>query len=259
MLNAVYTMTYKDALEIDPTLLNGIVWDTPEHTSKLKEMIYAKYAIYEISGETIPEQRLFMENKFLQYKDYYAEMLEAYETSIAWLDGEITSHSESSEFGETATETTDDSTELTHGHTETDGGSDTNTIQREITETTTTERTEEVTTTLFDLPRSASTENHPSRITKEKPDGEPNVTTVAPSDGEDTSTVDYGHTLTHGGKDTTDRDISVEKSKSGDNSRQATTKVADLITQKERYLKLIRNLYAEFADRFSPCFLTLFS
>ena len=291
MLNAIYTLCYKDALEVDPTLLDGIIWDTTEHTKKLKEMLYAKYFNYEISGETIGEQKIFMTQKFNQYKDYYSEMLDAYETSIAWLDGEITSHSEEASFGETATETTDDSTELTHGHTEensgsdvntllhgktqTESGTDTSTLTREISETTEVTRTEEVTRTLFDLPRSATSEMHPSQITKEKPDGEPNTTVVTPGEGEDETSVTYGRAvtdsgtdtdtlshgkkITHSGKDVTDRDVSVEKSKSGDNSRSATTKVADLITQKERYLKLIRNLYAEFADRFLPCFITMFS
>lgn len=291
MLNALYTLCYKDALEIDPTLIDGINWDTVEHTNKLKEMIYAKYFNYEISGETIGEQKIFMEQKFNQYKDYYAEMLAAYETSIAWLDGEITSHSEESEFAESGSETTTDDTELTHGHTETNSGNDVNTIQhghvqteggndtttqtKGITETTTTEREEEVTRTRYDLPRSVASQMHATEIVKEKPDGATNTTTVTPGDGEDETTVDYGHTLTntgtdtdtlahgkkitHGGKDVTDRDISVTKSKSGDNSHSATTKVADLINQKDRYLKLIRSLYAEFADRFLPCFITMFS
>lgn len=259
MLNAIYTMCYKDVLEVCPTLLDQIVWDTPEHTEKLKEMLYSKYFNYEISGETIGEEKLFLTEKFNEYKDYYAEMLGAYETSIEWLDGEITSYSEESSFSEDGSETTSDDSSLTHGHTETDSGTDTNKVEREITETTTIQRTEEVTTTRYDLPRSSSSENHATQIVKEHPDGEPNTTTVAPSDGTDTSSLEYGKVKTHGGKDSTERDIEKTTGKSGESSKSHTAKVADLINQKERYLKLIRNLYSEFADKFKPCFITMFS
>lgn len=291
MLNAVYTMCYMDVLAECPTLLENIVWDTPEHTDKLKEMLYAKYFNKEISGETIGEQKLFMEQKFIQYRDYYTEMLEAYETSIEWLDGEITTYSEEGEYSESTSESTSDDTDITHGHTEThsgederiiahghtetDSGTDTKTETKEISTTTTTTRTEEVTTTQYDLPRSATSENHPSRIVTEKPDGQENTVVVTPSTGEDiselahgkvtthsgtdTDTLEHGHVITHGGKDSTERDVSKSGSKSGSDNRSHTAKVADLIRQKERYLALIRNLFSEFADKFSPCFIDMYS
>ena len=258
MLNAVYTMSYRDVLIEQPHLLDNIVWDTIEHTDKLKEMLYAKYAIYEISGETIQEQQLFMETKFNQYKDYYAEMLAAYETEINWLDGEITTASNSEEYSESGTETSGGTETLTHGKAITEGGTDTRDLTREISETTTVNRTESVTTENYDLPRSQPSENRPSSKSIVTPDGEDNTTVVTPGEGTDTSTLTYGHTFTNSGTDTNSKSNELERGKSGESTKSSSVKVADLINQKERFLKLIRNLYSEFADKFKPCFLDMY-
>lgn len=210
MLNAVYTICYKDALELSPTLLDDIVWDTGEHTEKLKDMIYAKFFNYEISGETLPEQKLFMTAKFNEYKDYYAELLQAYEAEIEWLDGIITSES----------------------------ASNSNNVTKTFTPRVKykTEETPEVVSTndTFDLPRSASSENRPSERRVSTPTGK-NTTTTEGVSGTDTTTDigTGGHTITR---------------KSG-----------NPIEQKKEYLKLIRSVYSEFADKFKPCFLTMFN
>lgn len=277
MLNSVYTMTFKDALDFDPTLLDGITWDTQEHTNKLKEMIRAKYYNYEISGETFQEQRLFLTNKFIQYRDYYAEMLMAYETSIAWLDGEIETinGTDTTTYGKKTNNTGTEA--MGYGHTITESGNDTTTETRDTTDTTKrgietkteTENWEEVTRTLIDLPRSSASEQRPTRIEKTKPDGAKNVSTnlIIDKDAEDTLERDgtnefeteYGHIDTHGGTDTKTLNTQTALSGSDANSKNMTRKTVDLITQKERYLKLIRNLYSEFADKFQPCFITMFS
>lgn len=210
MLNAVYTMCYKDALELSPDIVSGIVWDSDEHTEKLLDMIYSKFFNYEISGETLNEQRLFMEAKFNEYKDYYAEMLAAYESEIQWLDGVI------------STEVSSDTTSNTKVFTPRSG----------YTTTETPAVTNETST--FDLPRSTASENRPSSKTVSTPTGTNTSTTVGTS-GEDTT------------------------SDSGNASKNITRKSGNPIEQKKEYLKLIRSVYSEFADKFKPCFLTLFN
>lgn len=210
MLNAVYTMCYKDVLEIAPSLLDDIVWDTTEHTDKLKEMIYAKFFNYEISGETIPEQKLFMKAKFDEYKDYYSELLSAYEHEIEWLDGIITSEEYSGSNENTKTFTPRSKYQTT----------DTPAVVN--------------TTEEYDLPRSASSENRPSSKRVTTPSG----TATSVSEGVD-------------GNDQTKDD--------GSASHSITRKMGNPIEQKKEYLKLIRSVYSEFADKFKPCFLTLFN
>lgn len=210
MLNAVYTMCYKDVLELSPTLLSDIVWDTPEHTQKLKDMIYSKFFNYEIAGETIPEQKLFMTMKFNEYKDYYAEKLNAYEQQINWLDGVISSDSE--------TITEDKSKTFT---------------PRSEYESVDTPRV--ITTNEdYDLPRSTVSENRPSSKSVSTPTGTNTKTTKGIS-----------------GDDKTDE--------SNDITRSTDRKSGNPIEQKEKYLKLLRSVYSEFADKFKVCFITLFN
>ena len=210
MLNAVYTMCYKDVLELSPHLLDGIVWDTEEHTAKLLDMIYSKYFNYEISGETIDEQRLFMLAKFNEYKDYYAEMLTVYEEQIAWLDGEIVTEEETVEEDKEKILTP----RAEYVNTETPGVINT--------------------TKTYDLPRSSASENRPSSVSETTPTGS-TVTSTKGYTGDDTTTEDNSST------------------------RNVTRSAGNQVMQKEKMLKLIRSVYSEFADKFKPCFLTLFS
>ena len=191
MLNAIYTMTLKDALATMPSLLDGITWDSEEHTTKLRDMIMAKFFNWEISGETLQEEALFLEMKFNEYKDYYLELLEAYETEIDnWLAGTVVS-----EEGEASSESSKDFTPRA-----------------------------EYTNEDYDLPRSTTSENRPSAKHTSKGTG---------------------------GKDTT------EDESSGSHSLTRTT--GDPIEQKAKYMKLLRSVYSEFADKFKPCFIDLFS
>lgn len=209
MLNAEFTMCYKDVIEQYPDVLENIVMDTTEHTSKLRDMLAAKWSIYEISGETIPEFKLFLECKFNQYKDYYVEMLGAYETEINWINGLITS----TNLSEAGTDNKDYTPGAVY-ETETSPGVS-------------------ITDENYDLPRSASSENRPSSKTVSTPSGS-DVRTVTPTGGTD-------NTLS-----TVSRNVITSMTR------------ADQIEQRDKYLKSIRSLYAEFADKFKPCFLDIY-
>lgn len=153
-LNAVYTMCFKDALEIAPDLMDDIVWDNGEHTMKLRDMIYSKFYNYEIAGETLPEQRLFMKTKFDAYKDYFLEYINAYETEITWLDGIISSETGSN------------------------SGTKNKTFTPRASYTTTTTPGVVTTTDEYDLPRSEATNNRPSSRVVSTPSGSNTSTTT---------------------------------------------------------------------------------
>lgn len=210
-MNAEYTMTYHDALAIEPTLFSPD-WDDEDREAKLKEMVYAKFFNWEISGETLQEQRLFMQQKFIEYRDYYGEMLDAYEEQIEWLDGVITSEKYEEDNGNTR--------EFTAG------------VVIKTTDTPGAVHTTED----YDLPRSASTENRPSSKSVSTPSGN-DIRTVGP----DT---------------TSDKDVTED---TGSKDYDRTVKSGNPIEQKQKMLKLIRNLYSEFAERFRPCFIEMWS
>ena len=138
MLNAKYTMCFKDVYTIKPSIFNDMMMSTTARTDKLIGMLKAKYDLYEISGETIQEFQLFLTNKFLQYVDYYEQLLNAYDAEFDWQDGDV--------------ETFD----LTEEH------DDTSTLTPRTKRETTVTPQNDATSDEYDLPRSASAENRPS-------------------------------------------------------------------------------------------------
>lgn len=86
-----YTITLHDLLINEPTLLDNLTLSTAERTEKFKNMFIAKWDIYEINTETVKMFKLILTNKFNTLKDYYEELISAYETKINMLDGKLTS------------------------------------------------------------------------------------------------------------------------------------------------------------------------
>lgn len=131
---AKFTMTYQEAIGIDPTITDGLTLDTESHTTKLKEMITDRYWNWEIGGETLGEFKSMLLHRFRTIKDYYIELIQAYETKINMLDGKITSVI----IDENTTSKDTSSGNLSHTGTNSGDGKN------------------------YDLPRSNATENRPS-------------------------------------------------------------------------------------------------
>lgn len=85
-----YTITLHDLLINEPTLLDDLTLSTSDRTKKFKDMFIAKWDIYEINAETVKMFKLIITNKFNTLKDYYEELISAYETKINMLDGKLT-------------------------------------------------------------------------------------------------------------------------------------------------------------------------
>lgn len=86
-MNARYTMTLYDVITIEPTFLENIMFFMDgEHTDKLITEVRAMWDVYEIAGETIGEQRKYMEDTFKEYKEYYAEKIAEYDKKLDWAD-----------------------------------------------------------------------------------------------------------------------------------------------------------------------------
>lgn len=77
---AFYTMSFLEFVATNQEWFEEtMVLDTEEHTASFQTMLHSVWDIYEISGETIGEQKLFMVSVLNQYKDYYIEKLNTYE------------------------------------------------------------------------------------------------------------------------------------------------------------------------------------
>ena len=193
---ARFTMVFADVLREYPDILDPLSLDTDAHTAKFKEVLKGKFNLYEIGLET---PHLFQEalvNKLAVKKDYYLELIEAYETNIKnlMLDGLV------------STTTTEHTGEGTNSNT--------------VTPRTKTESIH------YDLPRSIAADNYPS--------------------SKDTSEVVSG----------TD---SSEGSYSDEFTNESTTKTGNAIDQKVKYMKMLRNVWEEFANEFKSCFLDLYA
>ena len=190
---AKFTKVYADVLRDNPDILDNFTLDTTEHTSRFKEVFNAKYALLEISLETVDLFKEAIDNRFIIKKDYYIELINAYETRINMLDGLVTTKSGESESSESNSST------FTPG------------VKSQSTN--------------YDLPRSTASQEHAS-----------NKTISEILEGEDTT----------------------EGSRSLENEYGETTKSANAIDQKKKYMKMLRNVYEEFAREFYPCFLDMY-
>lgn len=188
MLNAVFTMCFKDVKEIAPHVLDNIQMSTPARTKALTLALSARYDIYEIAGETIPEFQLFLTNTFNQWVFYFEQLLDAYEQEFDWRLGDV--------------ETLD----ITHG-------TDMTRVMSPAIVTTTEN---------YDLPRSSTSESRPSSKTISTPSG----------------------------TDTVEDD--------GERTEQGTRSLVNLVKQRMDFMRSVRNLYADFAEKFKPCFLSMF-
>lgn len=187
---AQYTQVFLDVMEDNPTFLDDLQLDTNEHTQKFKNALLSKWGIYEIGGETLPQFKLFLKQKFDLWKDYFIEMINAYETKINMLDGNL----------ETITETFNKET----------NGTGSQNVDNEHS--------------YIDLPNKQTTKEYISN--KNKNNG---TSDSSYSDNEETT-----------------REI----------TRKGRINVIEL---KRDYMKLIKNVYRDFVDKFEPCFITLFS
>ena len=92
---AKYTIVFNNLLELDPNFIwEDLQLDTNEHTQKFKDMFIARWGLYEIGGETIPQFKEFIRHRFNEYVNYYIEKINAYDTEIDMLDGIVETYTE---------------------------------------------------------------------------------------------------------------------------------------------------------------------
>lgn len=97
-MHARYTMTLYDARHSVENFFSFIDFVDSNHTNELINAIQSMWDIYEIAGETISEQRKYMQDTFNEYKGYYAEKITEYDKKLEWTDEDyykIYSHAES--------------------------------------------------------------------------------------------------------------------------------------------------------------------
>lgn len=105
--NAVYTMTFREFRTHTGTWLRDLfeAFSTEEdEIVALLEVFNGKWDVFEIIGETIQEQKIFMLDTFNEYYRYYKEILDNYKKQYDYSTGgrKITTFSRSGSSGSEA-------------------------------------------------------------------------------------------------------------------------------------------------------------
>ena len=87
MLWTVTSITLLDALKVDPTLLDDFDFGDTSRNTKFNKIFKARYNTKSIAGETIELFKIYINDTFNQYVDYYNELLDIYETQLNYQDG----------------------------------------------------------------------------------------------------------------------------------------------------------------------------
>lgn len=87
MLWTATSITLLDALKVEPTLLDDLDFGNEARTEKFKKIFKARYNTKSIAGETIELFKIYIDDTFSQYVDYYNELLDIYEEELNYNDG----------------------------------------------------------------------------------------------------------------------------------------------------------------------------
>ena len=212
----------------------------------LWKVMLAKWYNFEITGATEDEELTFITTIIDMFDSYYKERLTAYkkefdfETAILLTDSKtttVTDNATSAIDNSSGSHNTGDGT--THSANSTSGSS---------TET-------ETPTLMHDnitLPNKVTSAEY---VTSRIKDSGTDVTgTTATNTGSEDGTA-HNETV---GTSTSNTDITDTRNKSSTDAETITDK-SKYLEQKKKYLDLLENIYLEFADRFSDCFMHIFS
>lgn len=132
-----FTMTYQEVVDLDTTIPELMSFGDDTKDKAIRDMVMDMYWNWEIAGETIGEFKNMLQHSFNTVKDYYNELIDAYQTKIDMLDGRKTVITRDTTNTDKKTETT---ASTTHGSNTNDA-------------------------LFYDLPRSTTSENRPSTKT----------------------------------------------------------------------------------------------
>ena len=169
---AKYTMSYQEVVALDATIPEVLTFGDDTKDKAIRDMVMDMYWNREIAGETVGEFRGMLSHAFGTIRDYYNELIDAYQTKIDMLDGRKTT---------TVIDGTDKTTEEGKNDYSSQG-----TIDRDSTNT----------TNRYDLPRSTASENRPSGKTEDTSTDDRSSSSSGNAKYENSKTLDRDKTIT---------------------------------------------------------------
>lgn len=220
------TLTLKDAINYDNTLLDNLNMDTNERTQKFKEMFMAMYRMKSIGAETVELFKIWIEDVFNQFKDYYIKKLDVYEDNFDYRLG-ITKN----KYINTKMHNAKNSSYSNTGNTQTDYNTNIKNTGDNENKT-------------YSLPnRQTSAENVKGYLTAEQDN----------SIDENEQKTGFDKTAISGSNDGT------ELTDNTNNITETSTGDVNNIEQHEKMNDYIKNLYMDFCKEFKECFALVYA
>lgn len=247
------SLTLRDVLKIEPTLLDDLTMSTEDRTNKFKNMFKAYYNSKSIAGETIELFKLWIGDTFNIYKDYYENLITEYEKTIALDDGIVTTIIHTDVGSNTEEGTNSDTSSRNDSSTNDESG--TNTQTGSGTDSTSGTRGVETddNTDNIDLPNSSSTGEYVSSRIKNHVDTDETTSSTTTKSESISGSYKKGNEYSN----ESSIDNSGEYNKEGSYTKSITESRkggVNVIEQREKALAYIRNLYLEFVKKFEDCF-----
>ena len=233
LFEAKFTKLFKDVLEDNPDLLENISFTNPEYTQGFIDVFVNRFNIYEICTDDDEEFKELLEYNFNMNKEYFERTLDKYfqelDETLGYayhkeytLNKDYSSNVqiENSLSGENTTNysSTDDATE----------SNDTNTSLVNI-----------------ELPNRPTTSEYPNF--KSNTDEEKSMTRNLESSGNQSDITET--TVNGNNTQTDDTNETFEEDRTGG---------INVIDQRERMLKYIKNIYYEFTEKFKHLFMFIY-
>lgn len=214
--------------------------------TNIYQVLLSKWYNYEITGSSEDEEFSFISTIIDMYSDYYKQRLAAYLKEFDFESGIITTSGK--------TYTTHDAG--TSGIDATGEAHNTADITGHSASATTGTNSETETPNLIhsniDLPNKVTSKEYVSSRTNDT-GTDVTATTASGTGSEDTT----GHNASVA-TSTNSTDITDSRDKTGNDTETITDK-SKYLEQKKKYLELLENIYLEFADKFSDCFIHIFN
>lgn len=233
--NAAATIKLRDVLKLCPNALDILQMKTPEQTEKLLTVFKGKFNQYEIGGETIAQFIEFLKDVYDENIYYYQELIDVYEQQINYLDGYKQTISETNVRDRNELYNTNKSNDITQTEDATSSGHK---------DTTSNDNTVDKNYTLPHKQVDSVSGYMSSQQTKD------NTITAGVAGSGSMST-----TKTNQDREEEHRNNTIT---ANDSTLITKTGGANVVDQKFNYMKKLRNVYSEFAEKFSVCFLQVY-
>lgn len=233
--NATATIKLRDVLKLCPNVLDTLQMKTPEQTEKLLTVFKGKFNQCEIGGETIAQFIEFLKDVYDENIYYYQELIDVYEQQINYLDGYKQTITEVNNRDRNELYKTSKSGDVTYNENSSSSGrrdtsSNDNTVDKNYT-----------------LPHK-QVDNVSGYISSQASKDNTNNVGVTGSGNLET-------TKTNTDREEEERNNTIT---ANDSTSIIKTGGANVVDQKFNYMKKLRNIYGEFAEKFSVCFLQVY-